>query len=279
MSDAASYWTGLVAGESLDEVGHPDMGRSFNEWAYKLRYRAIVKSVAAVRPWSTVTRLYEGAIGTGYYLSRWKSLGVDHVAGVDLSPRAVASAQRRFPDDDLTVGSLDALDKDPGWSYRKGRYQVVTAIDVLYHILDDASAGRAVQLLADLVAPGGVLVVTEKHDGLLARERVSEFVARRPESWYVDRAREAGLTLADTRPMFWCMDPPVAHGTDSVSRVLARGCWLAMRVLVKPWPRNSRPQRVLGGLAGAVGYAIDRLVLWRATNTPNLRVLTFRRQA
>lgn len=278
--DTHRYWRDLVEGvnpDDVDEVGHPDMGKSWNAWAYRLRRDAVEQAIRRLRPWSEVHRLFEGAFGVGFYLKLWESLRIPSVAGVDLSERAASHCQARFPAFDLRALSLDQIDQLDDWDLLRRSFDVVTAIDIIYHIIDDAQAERAVRSLAELIRAAGLFVVTEKASGLTIRFDECSFVVRRPFTWYESILADCGLSYITSRPIFWCMDPPVQHDRTSPSYALARLAWWAMRAATKPWPRNSSPQRICGSIAGAVGYTVDRMVLRFADSTPNLALHVFRR--
>ena len=78
-------------------------------------------------------RIFEGGYGECFYLDFWRASGAREVVGVDLSEQAWVNAQKRFPDYDLHHGDLT----DPETFRGRGSFDLVTAIDVLYHITDD----------------------------------------------------------------------------------------------------------------------------------------------
>lgn len=282
--DPYGYWSGLVVGgdtAAVDEVGHPDMGRAFNLAAYRLRLNALVRALRALSTSggsSEKTRVFEGGYGVGYYLRFWNKLGYRHVSGVDLSPQACENARRLFPDFDLRASNLAQIDQWPDWPKLVSQFDIVTAIDVIYHILDEQAAASAVRNLSQLVAPGGALLITEKFPVERESVRETRHVVRRSIDWYSRELEPSGLVLAGRIPVFWCMDPPVFYGKHRLSARLARLAWIAMRASVKFWPRNSRIQNTLGSLAGAFGATVDRMVLARAGETPNLTLAVFRRE-
>ena len=280
--DPHSYWSTLVAGNdplSVDEVGHPDMGRAFNIAAYELRLRALIRALRVVNALPPRSGVFEAAFGVGFYLRLWRRLGCKPVVGVDLSDLAWRNVQQRFSEFDLRVGNLADIDRWPDWSALSASFGLVTAIDVLYHIIDDEEFRRASRNLAQLVAPGGVLVITDKFAGTSEPVRETRNVVRRPLSWYVDEFSVQGLCLEEKIPVFWCMDPPVFYGTDRLSATLASAVWKLLRASTKFWPRNGRLQNLFGTCSGGLGKAIDGLVVPRLKDSPNLALAAFRKRA
>ena len=275
--DTRAYWRGLISAstpEALDEVGHPDMGRAWNAWAYRLRWRRVAEALAGVGVHLRGARIFEAAVGVGFYLERWGSAGAAEIVGVDLSPGAIEALRHRFPDATLEVADLSRLSPPP--SDAQG-FDLVTAIDVLYHLVDDADAAAAVRTLGMRVRPGGALLLTDKGAGLTSPIREADIVTRRPIAWYAERLAPQGFELIHLQPMFWCMDPPARPPQGLGWYPLARGIWIAMRLALKFWPRNSMLQLSLGRVVGALGYGLDRVGFARLGGVKNLDIAVFRR--
>lgn len=86
-----------------------------------------------------------------------------------------------------------------------------------------------------------------------------------------------GFELIHLQPMFWCMDPPARPLQGLGWYPLARGIWIAMRLALKFWPRNSMLQLSLGRVVGALGYGLDRVGFARLGGVKNLDIAVFRR--
>jgi SAM-dependent methyltransferase len=278
--DVQQYWRTLVKGgnpSDVDEVGHPDMGRAFNNAAYELRLKALQRALQQAGVELSQTSVFEAAYGVGYYLRFWANQHCPRVVGVDLSAQAHANVQRHFPAFDLRVGDLASLHHSPEWAALVASFQLVTAIDVIYHIVDEAAARQAVENLARLVARGGILCVTEKFPARPEPVREGEIAVRRPLAWYSQAVAAQGLVLERTVPIFWCMDPPVFHGGQHWTAGFAYLGWGAMRLLLKFWPRNHSLQNALGYVVGMFGKTVDGLVVPRMATVPNLTTAVFRK--
>lgn len=279
--DPQFYWRGLVAaskGNELDEVGHPDMGRRFNELAYRLRLAAVKQAVYNLPRVMLEKGIFEGAFGVGFYMAFWRSLKLPRVAGVELSATACSHVQQRFPSFNLRNDDLSKIHLWSDWPSLQGTFGLVTGIDVIYHIIDPEMARGAVGNLAALVAQGGVLMVTDKFPSLNQPFLENKHVVRRPLSWYVSWLSEAGMKLRSVSPVFWCMDPPSHQMGQAVSASVAHCAWAAMRACIKYWPRNSRVQSVFGSVVGKTGLLVDSLIVPRMSHTPNLELAVFERE-
>ena len=127
------------------------------------------------------------------------------------------------------------------------RLTAVSAMDVLFHIVDDEQYRRAFVNIASALAPGGWFIWSDNflhHD----TERVTH-QASRSLAESEDAVRAAGFEIVERVPMFVLMNYP----TDSTSK-LGRLAWTAMvspAALAEP----------LGWLVGAAlaprGYLAD----------------------
>jgi SAM-dependent methyltransferase len=105
------------------------------------------------------------------------------VCGIDMDPGYVARARRTVPSADIRLGRVDAL------PWPQEHFDAAVCLDVLEHCPDPPAT---VAELARVVRPGGVLVVSVPHRGLLegadslnvyARMRPSGDVPTDDPSW------------------------------------------------------------------------------------------------
>ena len=112
--------------------------------------------------------------------------------------------------------SIEELDVSGGLELGD-RFDIVNAVDVLFHVVDDKRWRRAVENLGHHLAPGGLLMIVEyvapiSYDAGLRPpdaergEPVADevvMVTKRPRSLrqWKTCGREAGLTLVHTRPL------------------------------------------------------------------------------
>jgi SAM-dependent methyltransferase len=96
--------------------------------------------------------------GTGYYVGLWKSLGVRSVTATDITPIAVEKLQKEFPD--VECSRLDIGGILPG-NFQGRSYDVISAFDVLFHIVDDHCYQRAFENIFHMLRPQGLFVFSE----------------------------------------------------------------------------------------------------------------------
>jgi 2-polyprenyl-3-methyl-5-hydroxy-6-metoxy-1,4-benzoquinol methylase len=260
---ARDYWQSrLSQSYSLQGVGYQRLGKSFNQWMYKVRARVFARVASRLGvDWSRARVLDVGS-GTGFYVEQWHALGVPKVVGVDITSKAVEELQRRFPDDEFLeadVGAVDGLRLTAHGS----PLTAVSAMDVLFHIVDDEQYRRAFVNIAACLPPGGWFLWS---DNFLHHptERVTH-QASRPLGESEDAVRAAGFEIVERVPMFVLMNYP----TDTNSR-LARLAWTAMvapAALAEP----------LGWLVGAALAPLDTWLTSVVKESPTTEIMVCRK--
>jgi SAM-dependent methyltransferase len=258
--DATQYWEDRHAAEAtLDTVGWTGLGRAFNGRMYAVRRHVFQRVVSARVPIAGDPRVLDIGSGTGFYLDLWRDLGVRRIEGSDLSERAVTRLRAAYPGvpiHHLDLGSDAALPSPGG-------YDLVSVMDVLFHIVDEAAYRRAVENLGRLVRPGGHVVLSENflNDRVVSGpEQVS-----RSEPEILGLLRRAGLEPMARAPMFVLLNGPV----DSQSRWLQRWWTLLSKVV--------SIDETLGWLVGAVLVPIELAALRLARRGPSTKLLVCRR--
>jgi len=167
--------------------------------------------------------LLEAGVGTGAYAGLWRELGVEEWVGVDISPQAVAYLRMRFPNGEFHVMDLAR----PEGALEGRSFDLVAAIDVLYHIVEDAWFETALGWLASRVGEHGYLVVSDVFTDSPWGSRFPH-VRRRPMEVYLKTLEPCGLRLVDREPVFSILGDPVPDG-----RGRGRALFLIWRVLQK----------------------------------------------
>jgi SAM-dependent methyltransferase len=261
-TDVRDYWENRLAEhEGLSGVGWLGLGESFNRWMYAVRARVFA---AAVRR-AAGTRLGEMRVldvgsGTGFYVQAWRRLGARRVTASDLTSVVVRRLRAGDPGleaiqlDIAAAGAVDGL----------GSYDAVSAMDVLFHIVDEEAYARALANLAALLAPGGLLLFSENF--LHGPAAHASHQVSRSQAHIEGLLEGLGLERVDVCPMFWLMNTPV----NSQSRLL-RLWW---RLLSRAVGVHDR----LGFLLGAAVYPVELTLVRALPGGPSTRLMTCRKR-
>jgi SAM-dependent methyltransferase len=258
-SDSRTYWEERFdRGVSLGTVGWLGLGQSFNAWMYRVRARRFLQCVRPyVRP---SMRVLDVGVGTGFYVDLWQRLGVHDISGCDITEAAVAAVRERFPN----VHAFRADIAQDGLEMEPERFDAISAMDVLFHIVEDDAWNAAIRNVARLLRSGGTFVWSDNflHSATLR--------GARQVSRSLDEV-EAALTRYRLRPIvrrpvFALMNTPVDtrspfyHGMWRVTRGLAR--------------RGER----LGNVAGMALYPCELLLTSLLREGPSTELMICRKE-
>lgn len=261
--DYAVYWTGLHRRHTgaLCAVGYSRLGEGFNRATYKLRRRAAMRLLSR-RPGLCAGRLLEAAVGVGAYAPVWRELGVRSWTGLDLSPDAVAYCRSRFPYGNFVVQDLTAEDWDP--SVACGDYDLVTAIDVLYHLTSDQDFDAALLNLERRVKLGGALLISGVFPPKVIQ--AAPHVKHRPLEAY-QRVLGKRMVLADREPVFALLGNPFPRPGRIQDRCLS-AVWkgLALTLLHTPPGCRDAAGTALVAVLRPMDHLLRRLGFSRSVN-------------
>ncbi len=158
--DSQPFWSRRLEEQpALTGTGTAPFGPLYQRWLYKLKEVAIKKLLRPYRDRLQSAEVLNVGCGTGYFEPFFARYGAGHVTGVDFVKSAIETLRRKHtPYEYLTADISEPLPED-----LIGRtFNLVTAIDVLYHIVDESSYRAALGNLCRLCHPqGGLLLWTD----------------------------------------------------------------------------------------------------------------------
>jgi SAM-dependent methyltransferase len=238
--DARNYWEGRLQEDwSLRGVGFRRMGAKFNELAYRRRGERFDELVREFLPDVERARVLDVGSGTGFYLERWRGVAAKEVVALDLTDAAATNLRLQFPDIDVHLGDIS----DGVAGLALGSFDVVSAMDVLFHIVDNERFASALHNIADLLRPGGVFVWSDLF--LHGREMVDRHISIRSLYRIEALLEAAGFEIVARRPMFFFMNEP----RDTSSKLVWHS-WRAVMGLAA----MSEP---VADLVGRAAYRLD----------------------
>ena len=257
----AGYWeTRLQQSWGLHGVGHVNYGRHYNWWLYKIRRHVFNREMEPLGcHWSQCSILDVGS-GTGFWIERWKALGVRSIMGSDITQVAVDRLRHKHPD--LQFARIDISDSLDAHNLAR-TFDVISAFDVLFHITNDSQFRDSITNISRLLAPGGYFIFS---DNFLHRHAIrSEHQVSRTLNEISNVLSGAGLTAIRRVPMFVLMNTPV----DSRSELPAL-LWRLMMLPVKKFP-------ALGQLYGVALFPLEIALTWLIKEGPSTEMMICKR--
>lgn len=239
------YWQQRLSDQfGLAGTGHRAFGAQYN----RTLYRAMLNCVEDICIRNGVSipgkRVLDVGCGTGFWIAHWLDAGASQVYGLDVTQVSVERLIQRFPSG--CFARADVCDEIPF----DGEFDLISAINVLFHITDDTRFLQAMENICASLAPQGFLVVTDSFQR--SRLILAKHVKPRPLLSYESGFEQFRVRVLEVMPVFYLLDR---------SFIPYLGPWLIQRL----------------GLT-EVFYRIDRRLRERGrSNGMGLKVLIARR--
>jgi 2-polyprenyl-3-methyl-5-hydroxy-6-metoxy-1,4-benzoquinol methylase len=254
-----AYWERrLAGGPNLGTVGYEGLSLAFNRWMYRIRGVVFDRAVAGLGIDIAHARVLDIGSGSGFYVERWLKAGASKVVGLDLTEVAVSTLRLKFPECEFlrldVTGSTGQLVANS--------FSAVSAMDVLYHVTDDALYRKAIENISNLLRPGGVLLFSEnclRSGTVRAKYQVSRSFAE-----ISDHLSQANMRIIHRAPIFILMNNPI----DS-SSISLRLIWRVVRRFAR---------REGSGYAIGLGlYPLERFLLHIVREGPSTELVICRK--
>jgi 2-polyprenyl-3-methyl-5-hydroxy-6-metoxy-1,4-benzoquinol methylase/Tfp pilus assembly protein PilF len=231
--DPKTYWENRLSRHyDLSGVGHLDLGETYNRYMYRLRRWRLERRLPALGISVCGKRVLDVGAGTGYFMGFWKEGGPARLEAVDITDTAVARLAERFPEAEVHKLDISA----PG-ARIPGTFDLVSAFDVLFHIVDDDGFVRALEFIARHLAPGGHAVLGVGYTAAQTPQSNAHYRAR-TERVYRTQFDRLGLQVVAAEPLFVTMNAPLdpTRVQDPDLRALYEELWHATEDLFARHP-------------------------------------------
>ena len=256
------YWEKrLLASLESDGVGYSGLGKNYNDWLYKVRRHVFFRKTTMIFQYFENLRVLDVGCGNGFYIERWKDLGVRKVVGIDITEIAVKTLSRKFPSDEfyqLDIGSNEIN------QINNRKFDAISAFDVLFHIMDDARYEKAIINIYHLLNPDGLFLWSDNflHD---SPYRVTH-QACRTLPFIESLLYKTGFEIVGRWPVFYFMNAPL-----DISCRLHRYFWKLITVLVSRYENWSR-------IIGCFLYPIELIFINTVKEGPSTEFMICRKR-
>jgi len=243
------YWQERLSRNfSLGGAGHTGLGLEYNKWLYKARIRALNKLLREGQINPHGKQILDIGCGTGFYIDYWEKMGAAGIVGLDITEASISRLAANYPGykfikADITDNGLEL----------KGEFDIITAFDVLFHIVDEDKFEQAIKNIKAQSHKKTMILIM---DSFLSQPRPPGFHENyRTIHRYREVLNNNGLRIVKIIPIFLIMSNP------RVRRLLSLG------------NRLGPPGRFMNYLLGCSLYFIDGIILRFAIDSPATKLL------
>lgn len=226
---------------SLAGVGLRRRGESFNRWVYKARLDRLKTTLLKHGIDAKGKRILDIGCGTGFYVDFWHNLGPSFIMGIDITRKSVEELHRRYPQ--YTFEQTDISQPCP---YSGEAFDIITAFDVLFHVVNEAGFETAIANIRTYANDGAFVLLTD----VFGRQDISvqQHYFSRSYQRYRKVLKANGLDILAVYPQLFLLNPPIDVSNRYLSYILL-SLWslLTYPTLIEP----------IGQFLGALLYAID----------------------
>lgn len=261
--DREAYWAERYRVIDITKSGHIDLPVAYNRWLYRRKVECLFRDLRRAGFNPKGASVLEIATGTGVYVEAWKRAGVGRLVGIDISQAATEALRARFPAFSFHKRDLG----EPGLAGLTGTgFDLVTAVDMVYHIVEDERFPVALANMAETVRPGGLLAI---HDVFPHRQELDYgYLKLRTLETFTRALNAAGFDIVSRTPtFFFSVQSDDAATPGGAARLKA--IWdLVTSRLIQRAP----------AMAGCLTYAVDRALGAFLREGPSFEMLLCRRR-
>ena len=159
--DVRKYWEDrLVSNLNLKGTGHRAFSLNYNQILYKAQADCLTSILSKWKVNLTHKRILDVGSGTGFYVDFYQKRGAEQIYGVDISETSVKYLKEKYP------GSTFSVEDISGASLAHlGSFDLISAVSVLYHVIDNKLFEQAIQNLCSMCNSGGYLIISDAFTG------------------------------------------------------------------------------------------------------------------
>jgi SAM-dependent methyltransferase len=196
---AGQFWNErLTRDPSLRGTGHRAFSLSYNRYLYAAQADALYDLAARWNvPFQDASVLDVGS-GIGFFVNFFRERGVRVVVGLDIAPTSVQYLREAFPEYEFQVSDIGERQ-----SGGKCEFDIVSAFNVLYHIVDDNRFKQALENLALSTKLDGYLIIS---DCFIDSRMTPRHVRFRALAHYAEVFDGLGLRILESLPVYYLMN-------------------------------------------------------------------------
>lgn len=256
--DPKEYWEKRLKQDySLQGVGFINLGKSYNNWLYKVRKIVFHKLIKSLKIDTKQCSVLDIGSGTGFYIDRWAETGAKSISGADITEVAVQNLSTKYPEHRFF--NLDISDANSLQTLPITNFDIISSFDVLFHIVDDDKFDQAISNINRILKKDGLFIFSDNFIHQPTVRGVHQ-VSRSMDD--IIKALQANnLQVIKTVPMFILMNYPI-DSTNGFFQFIWKGI-----------AKVAALHDTLGFSIGALLFPIELLLLAFMKESPTTEIM------
>ena len=227
---------------------------------YKIRRRVLLPRLKSLCINLNTPEVLDIGCGTGFYIDMWRELGVKRVSGIDITEVAIENLKKKYHTEDFY--QLDIGDEGIS-QFLQQKYDIISAFDVLYHIVDDKRYLKAIRNINSLLKTNGIFIFSEN----FVRGNTIEGIHQvsRPLDMIEKILIQNGFEIQEKFPVFILMNTPI-NSADPIIKLIWRLITFTIRYSEKA-----------GLVVGGILYPLELLLLLLLKEGPSTETMICRK--
>lgn len=267
-----SYWQKRLSKDfSLGGVGFLGLGAQYNKWLYKAKIRALSKLLEKRQVNPSGKRILDIGVGTGFYIEYWKQRGANFIVGLDITKKSVSALKIRYPNYKFIKADISSKELPI-----EGRFDIITAFDVLFHIVEEDKFEQAIKNIKGLSHKQTQILVSDsfsKKPWPLGFHENHRTMAR-----YKEVLANSGLKPMAVVPIFYLMSNPADKRAlkNGILETFLPRLWSVVHTICSLSPKLGIVGKLLTNLVGLALYTVDGIILKYAEVGPSTKLMLIR---
>jgi len=155
--DTQAFWEERLESQlNLRGTGHRAFDLTYNQWLYQAQLDSLKSLFLRQQVSLQGKRVLDVGSGVGFYVDAYIKEGASSIIGVDIAESSVNYLKKHFPDHQFFVCNI----ADSPCPF-EGPFDLISAVSVLYHIVDDAKFQAAMRNLCTMLSQNGYLLLSD----------------------------------------------------------------------------------------------------------------------
>jgi 2-polyprenyl-3-methyl-5-hydroxy-6-metoxy-1,4-benzoquinol methylase len=195
--DTRTYWEQRLATETnLKGTGHRAFDMDNNLWLYRTQRECLDQVLNEHHVMIPGKSVLDIGSGTGFFVDFYQERQAGSIVGVDLTVTSKNYLEAHYP-----AGTYYAADISEEALPFSGEFDIVSAMGVLYHIVDENRFQQAIINICSLLKSGGYLVISDSFQKPFLP--TAQHAHLRSLMDYEPILKQQGVSILDLRPVYY----------------------------------------------------------------------------